>query len=237
MRGDGFTLESLSSADAVYLPQLNQALAEAKSRSGLTMAGQFTVRSFASTPAFRDATLAPGWVAAFTEGDWIGTQPLRTLAGRKLLVSVLRHEFLHALVEGHAGANAPLWLREGLVDAWNGEAPANTQPPALKLGEVDRALAHSTTETQSAAAHCAAAWYVARVLSRYRRDQVIGWLRSGVPSQAAEKGLLFDKMSEEHTSGAKALVDLIGILPGINPRPTARTSFSAACSGALVALP
>jgi stage II sporulation protein D len=35
-----------------------------------------TVRAFRSTPAFRDATLAPGWVAAFTEGEWIATQPL-----------------------------------------------------------------------------------------------------------------------------------------------------------------
>ncbi len=77
------------------------------------------MRAFASTPAFRDATLAPGWVAAFTEGDWIGTQPLRTLAGRQLLADTMRHEFLHALVEQQAGARTPLWLREGLVEVWS----------------------------------------------------------------------------------------------------------------------
>jgi hypothetical protein len=32
-----------------------------------------------------------------------------------------------------------------------------------------------------------------------------------------------------HTSGAKARVASIARLPGINPRPTARTSFSASC--------
>jgi len=36
-------------------------------------------------------------------------------------------------------------------------------------------------------------------------------------------------MPEEHTSGAKAHVDLMSLIPGMNPRPTARMSFSAAC--------
>ena len=70
--GEGFVLESLDAADAAFLPDLNRARAEASQRSGLNAAAPFTVRAFASTPAFREATLAPGWVAAFTEGDWIG---------------------------------------------------------------------------------------------------------------------------------------------------------------------
>jgi len=184
VRAPGFTLETLDPADAAYLSLLSRSLAEAESRSGLKPAGQFTVRAFASTPAFRDVTLAPGWVAAFTEGDWIGTQPLRTLAARKILVSVLRHEFLHALVEGKSSANAPLWLREGLVEAWSGEPAASGQQPAMKISEVDRALTHAASEAQSAAAHRTAGWYAARLLSRFGRDQVLGWLRTGVPSSA-----------------------------------------------------
>ena len=117
--GDGFVLESLDAGDAAYLPDLNRARAEATERSGLHATASFTVRAFASTPAFRQATLAPGWVAAFTEGDWIGTQPLRTLAARRLLADTMRHEFLHALVEQQAGPRAPLWLREGLVEVWS----------------------------------------------------------------------------------------------------------------------
>jgi len=96
--GQGFQLESLEAADAVYLPELARARAEASKRSGLNASEPFTVRAFASTPAFRSGTLAPGWVAAFTEGNWIATQPLRTLAARHLLDATLRHEFLHALV-------------------------------------------------------------------------------------------------------------------------------------------
>ncbi len=182
LRGQGFVLETLNPADSAYLPQLDRALAEAESRSGLAPAGHFTVRAFSSTPAFRNATLSPGWVAAFTEGNWIGAQPLRTLAGRGLLVPVMRHEFLHALVESRAGPNAPLWLREGLVEAWSDGAQHGGLPPLLKAAEVDRALAHSATEAQSEAAHRAAGWYAARLLGLYGRAQVLAWLRSSVPA-------------------------------------------------------
>jgi hypothetical protein len=51
----------------------------------------------------------------------------------------------------------------------------------------------------------------------------------GTTEQAAEKGLVLGETRQKHTSGAEALVDLIGFMPGINPRPTARTSFSASC--------
>jgi len=45
----------------------------------------------------------------------------------------------------------------------------------------------------------------------------------------AEKGWIWDGNGEKHTSAAEADIDSIGIVPGINPRPTARLSFSAAC--------
>jgi stage II sporulation protein D len=182
--GSGFTLESLSGDDAAYLPDLARARAEASERSGLNVEQPITVRAFASTPEFRQATLAPGWVAAFTEGSWIGTQPLRTLAARKLLAETMRHEFLHALVEQQAGPAAPLWLREGIVEAWSemNSALAMKSPPGLTVGEVDSALAHAASQAESEAAHRAAAWYAAQLLARYGRAQVLDWLRSGVPA-------------------------------------------------------
>ena len=190
-RSQGFALQSLTPADATFLPQLSQALSEAESLSGLQPATSITVRAFRSTPAFRDATLAPGWVAAFTEGNLIATQPLSTLAARKLLVPILRHEFLHALVEAQAADGTPLWLREGLVEALS-DVPADgirgsqygKPQPTLKLDETDRALAHASTEAQSQAAHRAAAWYAKQLLDRYGRAQVLGWLRSGLPATA-----------------------------------------------------
>ena len=186
LTGSGFTLESLDANAARFLPELARARAEASQRSGLDPAAVFTVRAFPSTPAFRNATLAPGWVAAFTEGDFIDTQPLAILSARRLLDSTLLHEFLHALVERHAGPQAPLWLREGLVELWSlppGSAPAiRTRQPPLPFASVDSALTSPHSEAQSTSAHQAAAIYAARLLNRYGRDQVLGWLRSGVPA-------------------------------------------------------
>lgn len=187
--GDGFILESLDSADAAYLPEFNRARAKASARSGLNSTSPFIVRTFASTPAFRDATLAPGWIAAFTEGDWIGTQPLRTLTARHLLIGTMRHEFLHALVERQAAPGTPLWLREGLVEVWSdfaedAHAPhASNQRPALSMAAVDSGLAHASTEAESQAAHRAASWYAAQLLTRFGRAQVLQWLRSDLPAE------------------------------------------------------
>jgi stage II sporulation protein D len=180
--GEGFLLESLDASDAAYLPDLNRARAEASERSGLNASELIRVRAFASTPAFREATLAPGWVAAFTEGDWIGTQPLRTLATRHLLAGTMRHEFLHALVEEQAGPHAPLWLREGLVESWSVPGGTANTPPALSIDAVDAALVHASTEAESEAAHRAAAWYAAQLLTRYGRAHILEWLRSGLPA-------------------------------------------------------
>jgi hypothetical protein len=182
--GDGFVLESLDGGDAAYLAQLARSRAEASRRSGLNAGVQLTVRAYVSTNAFRDATSAPGWVAGFTEGNWIATQPLRTLEGRKLLDATMLHEFLHALVEGNAGTRAPLWLCEGLVETWstNADGRAGTAVPGLTIDATEASLGHAATEAKSEAAHHAAGTYAARLLEHYGREQVLAWLRSGVPA-------------------------------------------------------
>jgi stage II sporulation protein D len=187
LSGQGFTLETSDAADGAFLPTMAQALAEAKGRSELRPAGTITIRAYRSTPAFRDATLAPGWVAAFTEGDNIAVQPLRTLAARELLEGTLRHEFLHALVEEQATAHTPLWLREGLVEAWSGEA-RRVRKPTVTLELVEQKLAHAASEAESEEAHRVAGYYVQLLLDRFGREQVVGWLRTGV-SQGVLVGL------------------------------------------------
>jgi hypothetical protein len=57
-----------------------------------------------------------------------------------------------------------------------------------------------------------------------------------VAIQAAEKGLFWIKGGKKHTSGAKARADSAAFVPGINPWPTARTSFSAASIATLAVL-
>jgi stage II sporulation protein D len=177
-------LETLDPSDAAFLPQLTEAFKDAQNRSGIHVSRQVTVRGFRSTPAFRDATLAPGWVAAFTEGNWIAAQPLSTLASRKILASTLRHEFLHTLIESHAAPQTPLWLREGLVETMDDRTLPTGPAPALKLEEIDHALSHATTEAESQAAHRAAKYYAWRLLVRSGREQVLTWLQNGLPASA-----------------------------------------------------
>jgi hypothetical protein len=45
--------------------------------------------------------------------------------------------------------------------------------------------------------------------------------------QAAGKGLILSEESEKHASGPKGPIDSMPLMPGLKPRPTARTSFSA----------
>lgn len=178
-------MESSDAGDAAYHPVIAHALAKAESRSGLAPGTTIAVRAYRSTPAFRDATLAPGWVAAFTEGDQIALQPLRVLAVRKLLSATLLHEFLHALVEEQATAHTPLWLREGLVEAWSFSVrlgnPRHRPKPALTPESIDEKLAHASNEAESEAAHRAAGWYAQQLLDRFGRAQVLEWMRVGVP--------------------------------------------------------
>jgi stage II sporulation protein D len=183
LNGQGFTLETSAPEDAKFLPVLSRALAEAESRGGLVPGAAITIRAYRSTSAFRDATLAPGWVAAFTEGGQIALQPLRILAARKLLASVARHEFLHALVEERCSAHTPLWLREGLVEAWSGTL-RNGPYPSLTIESIDANLTHPVNEAESEAAHRAAGWYAQQLLDRFGRAQVLEWLRTGVPPSA-----------------------------------------------------
>jgi hypothetical protein len=122
-------------------------------------------------------------VASFTEGDLIAVQPLRILAARKLLEVTLLHEFLHSLVEEQATAHTPLWLREGLVEAWAGDARRGPRP-ALTPESINEKLAHAASEADSEAAHRAAGWYAQQLLERFGRAQVLEWLRDGVPQSA-----------------------------------------------------
>ena len=111
-------------------------------------------------------------------------QPLRVLAGRKLLDGVLLHEFLHALVEEQAGPHTPLWLREGLVEAWSSDA-VERQRPDLSVEKVNEELRHPASEAESEAAHRAAGWYAEQLLDHFGRAQVLEWLRAGPPPQPA----------------------------------------------------
>jgi hypothetical protein len=95
----------------------------------------------------------------------------------------LLHEMLHVLVEDEAGAKAPLWLREGLVEALAGEAGAGS--PTTSVDAIESGLLHAGSRSEGARAHFAAGARVRGLIERYGLPAVRGWLSSGMPAGVA----------------------------------------------------
>ena len=161
-------------------------LREAEDRSGLRLEQTVTLRVYPTVAAFRDATGEPGWVAASTRGTTIRLQPLENLQRTRSLASVLRHEFLHLLVESRARGGTPLWLREGLVLWLNGDRTALTSA-RMSDAEIERELEAPASQQQLRGAYGAAEQRVANLTHRYGESTVIGWLSSGLPSAFAAR--------------------------------------------------
>lgn len=141
-----------------------------------------------TTELFRQSTREPGWMLASAQGARIFLQPSAVLDKSGREEETLLHEFLHVLVEGEASAQAPLWLREGLVEALaEGRAGQRAGDIPADAGELDAALARPASEADSQRAHGEAQRWAQVVLARYGLDQVRQWLHSGSVPEAAVK--------------------------------------------------
>ena len=143
-----------------------------------------TVQELPSTELFRQTTGEPGWMLASTRGDTVFLQPATVRQNNGGTEALLLHEFLHVLVEQQAGANAPLWLREGLVETLANPGKEKSELLDLPAGEVDAALKHPANATVSRRAHQVAARMAALLCARYGMPAVREFLRNGVPSEA-----------------------------------------------------
>jgi stage II sporulation protein D len=157
-----------------------ESLRQAEERSGMRLEQMVALRVYPTVAAFRDATGEPGWVAASTRGTTIRLQPLENLQRTRSLASVLRHEFLHLLVESRARSGTPLWLREGLVLWLNGDRGASSATRMSDTG-IERELQAPASQKQLRVAYAAAEQRVAMLARRYGEPAVIGWLSSGLP--------------------------------------------------------
>jgi stage II sporulation protein D len=133
-----------------------------------------------TTEVFRQLTAQPGWSLASTQGSTIVLQPDAILRAQPRDGSAMLHEMLHVLVEAESTAQAPLWLREGLVEVLAGEPGGFSNP--MSANQVDGALTHANTLQESESAHRAAAARVRALVARYGMSTVRGWLASGVPA-------------------------------------------------------
>jgi stage II sporulation protein D len=134
-----------------------------------------------TTEIFRQLTAQPGWALASTHGNTIILQPETVLQAYGGGASgILLHEMLHVLVEAEAREQAPLWLREGLVEVLAGESSKEIR--TMSATAIDDALRGTDSLQASQIAHHAAATRVQELISRYGASAVRGWLSSGIPA-------------------------------------------------------
>jgi stage II sporulation protein D len=185
--GAGWTLLTTDRTGPL-LAEGNAAWARAQSLLRETPQGKAsqapTVQELPTTELFRQTTGEPGWILASTRGSHVYLQPATVRQNNGGAETLLLHEFLHVLVEQEAGANAPLWLREGLVETLAAPGKRNWDRVDLPAAQVDAALAHPSSAAVSRRAHEAAARMAALLCARYGTPAVLEFLRNRVPPEA-----------------------------------------------------
>lgn len=179
LQGDAFELHAVNPGDIETVRNsAHSAIEWAKQRSGLGLVIRPVIEVYPSVAMFRDATGEPGWVAASTRGLRIRLQPPPLLSEK--IDSVLRHEFLHMIVENNAHRNSPLWFREGLVVYLEGNPPAADRG-TLSTAEIERAITSRSNRRDVLQAYSEAAGLVGELDRRHGRAKLMEWLRNGLP--------------------------------------------------------
>jgi stage II sporulation protein D len=177
----GWTLLT-TEPDGTLLADGNAAWAKAQSLFPGPQGGKGpTVQELPTVELFRQTTGEPGWTLASTRGNTVFLQPAAVRQNNGGTAPVLLHEFLHVLVEQQAGSNAPLWLREGLVEILADPQKGDSNLVDLPVSQVETALAHPSDAAVSRQAHQVAAHMTAALCARYGKPAVRNFLRYGVP--------------------------------------------------------
>ena len=103
-----------------------------------------------STPAYRSTTGMPGWTAAVTRENRIVTQPLHLLRRRGVLVTALKHEYAHTVIEALGRSRTPRWLAEGLSVHFAGEGPRIVDAAEQRLppDELERRISSASSAAE-----------------------------------------------------------------------------------------
>jgi hypothetical protein len=130
-------LSTLDSARADFLRRANAA---AISINDLPL---LEIRLNESTGDFTARSGQPWWAAAATKGNRIELQPVGLLNRRGILVSTLRHELAHVVIDRASNNRAPRWLEEGFALYLAGEGQmisAYVRRGALSTEELEKRL-------------------------------------------------------------------------------------------------
>ncbi len=202
--GTGWTLFTTDPGSGL-VAEGNVAWAKAQSLFNSTAGSAVpTVQELPTTELFRQTTGEPGWMLASTRGSNVFLQPAPVRRNNGGTEALLLHEFLHVLVEQAAGEQAPLWLREGLVEtlANPGKDGDRVTGPAKEL---EAALAHPADAATSRRAHQVAARMAALLCTRYGMAAVRDFLRNGVPASVLKSLPSFAVVSAAPNGGVGSL--------------------------------
>ncbi len=173
--------------DSELLPVAEKVLKEDEAAIGWKASSSLRLQVYATLDLYRDSTGQPGWVAASTRGKTIRLQPLTELKRRSIVESTLRHEIFHVLVEQMVKAATPLWFREGLVlflsnSNANADAQDRTSLP-MSDEQVEAILRQPRNREEVQRAYAEAQNRVAALVQEHGKDNVLGWLGSGIPGE------------------------------------------------------
>ena len=119
-------LSTLDSARADFLRRANAASVSVGDLPSLE------IRLNDSTGDFTARTGQPWWAAAATRGNRIEFQPVAILKRRGVLVTTLRHELAHVVIDRVSANRAPRWLEEGFAIYLAGEGAMITRYQAKR---------------------------------------------------------------------------------------------------------
>jgi stage II sporulation protein D len=186
VRGTGWTLwTTLTATDLVR--EGNAAWGKAQALYPPRRPVQPDVWQMPTTELFRQVTNEPGWMLASAQGTRVFLQPSTVLKRSGGEEETLLHEFLHVQVESEASPQAPLWLREGVVEALASGEHGTVE--AMAVADLDVALTRPRNQAESQRAHARAGILAQALIARYGLEQVRLWLRSGSVPESALKVL------------------------------------------------
>ena len=121
--------------------------------------GLLEIRLNDSTGDFTSRTGQPWWAAAATRGNRIELQPVGILKRRGVMVTTLRHELAHVVIDKASNSRAPRWLEEGFAIYLAGEGPMIShylRRGALSPGELEKRLARPGSQEEMRALYAQA---------------------------------------------------------------------------------
>src|SRR6266567_1213966 len=131
-----------------------------------------------STGDFTSRSGQPWWAGAATKGNRIELQPVALLKRRGVLITTLRHELAHAVIDMVSHNRAPRWLEEGFAIYLAGEGQSISRyatKAKMTTDELERKLERPSSQQEMRALYALA---YQKVVELVRSDSETGvWRR------------------------------------------------------------